>query len=91
VAPHLPDPEAERVHAQIEVSGWAALPADGTLASAKRLAARGRWREAFDGMLGSLQDERDDARQAMLTAFFALGDEDELVAEYRRRLTNALY
>ena len=91
VMQHLPDPEAEAVHAVIEVREWADEPANGTLASAKRLAARGKWREALDGMLGSLQDDRDAARQAMVTVFAALGDEDDLVDEYRRKLTAALF
>jgi putative thioredoxin len=88
---HLPDPEAEQLHAEIEVRGWALEPANGTLASARRLAAKGAWREALDGMLGALQDDRDDARQAMVTVFAALGEEHELVAEYRRKLTAALF
>lgn len=91
VMQHLPDPEAEAVHASIEVREWAQEPANGTLASAKRLAAKGRWREALDGMLGALQDDRDAARQAMVTVFAALGDDDETVAEYRRKLTAALF
>jgi peroxiredoxin len=91
VTQHLPDPEAEAVHAAIEVHGWADEPANGTLASAKRLAAKGRWREALDGMLGALQDDRDGVRQAMVTVFAALGDDDELVPEYRRKLTAALF
>jgi putative thioredoxin len=91
VMQHLPDPEAEAVHATIEVREWAEEPANGTLASAKRLAAKGRWREALDGMLGALQDDRDAARQAMVTVFAALGDDDDLVTEYRRRLTAALF
>jgi putative thioredoxin len=91
VAKHLPDAEAERVHARIEVAEWAQDPELGTLASAKRLAARGAWREALDGMLGALQEERDDARQAMLTAFTVLGDDDAVVVEYRRKLAQALF
>jgi putative thioredoxin len=91
VMQHLPDPEAESVHAAIEVREWAEEPANGTLASAKRLAAKGRWREALDGMLGALQDDRDAARQAMVTVFAALGDDEELVGEYRRKLTAALF
>jgi putative thioredoxin len=91
VMQHLPDPDAEAVHATIEVREWSEQPANGTLASAKRLAAKGRWREALDGMLGSLQDDRDAARQAMVTVFAALGDDDELVDEYRRKLTAALF
>src|SRR4029077_5206962 len=51
VAKALPDPEAERLHAQIEVADWANEAGPGTLASAKRLAAAGRWREALDGMV----------------------------------------
>ena len=43
------------------------------------LAAQGKWREALDGMLGAVQDDRDAARQAMVTVFAVLGDEDELV------------
>ena len=31
VMPHLPDPEAEHLHAMIEVAEWASLPADGRL------------------------------------------------------------
>lgn len=88
---HLPDPEAEAVHATIEIAEWADDPATGTLPSAKRLASKGRWREALDAMLGALTDERDAARQAMVTVFAALGDDDELVAEYRRKLTAALF
>lgn len=91
VAKALPDPEAERLHASIEVRDWAGEPEHGTLASAKRLAASGRWREALDGMIGALQDDRDAARQAMITVFAVLGDDDELVAEYRRKLAAALF
>jgi putative thioredoxin len=91
VMQHLPDPEAEQVHAKIEVHEWAHERAAGTLASAKRLAAQGSWREALDGMLAALPDERDDARQAMLTSFAVLGDEDPLTLEYRRRLAAALF
>ncbi|HET9723638.1 MAG TPA: tetratricopeptide repeat protein [Actinomycetota bacterium] len=88
--PLLPDPEAERLLAELEVASWAAVSEPGTLASAKRLAAQGRWREALDGMVGSLGDDPD-ARQAMLEVFAVLGEEDELVPEYRRRMANALF
>ncbi len=91
VTPLLPDPEAERLHAQIEVHDWADDTAAGTLASAKRLAAQGRWREALDGMVAALQDDRDAARQAMVTAFSVLGDDSDLVAEYRPKLAAALF
>jgi putative thioredoxin len=88
--PLLPDAEAERVLAGIDVRSWAESSEPGTLASAKRLAAKGAFREALDGMLGSLRDDAD-ARSAMLDVFAVLGDEDPLVAEYRRKLANALF
>jgi putative thioredoxin len=91
VAPLLPDPDAERVMASIRVAGWGDQQEPGTLAGAKRLAAAGRWREALDGMIGSFQDERDAARAAMVDVFSVLGDDDPLVAEYRRRLASALF
>ncbi|MGE5226989.1 MAG: tetratricopeptide repeat protein [Planctomycetaceae bacterium] len=91
VMQHLPDPEAERVHALIVVREWAHEPGAGTLVAAKRLAAQGSWREALDGMLGALSDDRDDARHAMLTSFAVLGDDDPLTIEYRRRLAAALF
>jgi thioredoxin-like negative regulator of GroEL len=37
-----------------------------------------------------LPDE-EEARQAMVDVFAVLGDEDPLVAEYRRKLANALF
>jgi putative thioredoxin len=88
--PLLPDPEAERVLAALEVASWASLTEPGTLASAKRLAAQGKSREALDGMLGALRDDPD-ARRAMLDLFAVLGEEDPLVVEYRRKLANALF
>ena len=42
-------------------------------------------------MIAALGDDRDAARQALVTAFAALGDEDPLVPEYRRRLAAALF
>lgn len=91
VARHLPDPEAERLHATLEVLDWAGEPANGTLGAARRLAAKGHWRDALEGMIGSLHEDRDDARMAMVTVFTVLGEDDDLVAEFRRRLTAALY
>jgi len=91
VAKHLPLPEAERLRALIDVHGWANDPGDGTLAMAKHLAAEGDWPAALSGMAAALDEERDAARQAMVTAFAALGDEDPLVPEYRRRLAAALF
>ena len=85
-----PDPEAERLLAGIRVSEWSTLEEPGTLPSAKRLAAQGKWREALDGMLGALRDDPA-AREAMLEVFAVLGDDDPLVAEYRRKLANALF
>ena len=90
LAPALPDPEAERILAMLEVRDWANLTEPGTLASAKRLAAQGTWREALDAMLGALPDDPD-ARQAMLEVFTVLGEDDELVADYRRKLAAALF
>jgi putative thioredoxin len=91
VTPFLPDPEAERVLSVVRVKGWGDLDDVGTLASAKRLAATGHWRQALDGMLGSLADEKDEATSAMRDAFAVLGDEDPLVPEFRRKLSNALF
>jgi len=86
----LPDAEAERLLAELEVASWGGIAEAGTLASAKRLAAQGRWREALDGMLAALSDDPD-ARQAMLEVFAMLGEDHELVPEYRRRMANALF
>jgi putative thioredoxin len=91
VEPHLPDPEADRVARTVEVLGWSSLEGPGTLDSAKRLAAKGQWRQALDGMLGAIPEDRDAAREAMISVFAVLGDEDPLVAEYRKKLTNALF
>ena len=92
MTPLLPDPEAERVLG-VDPGGGVGGPARARHArvSAKRLAAKGNWREALDGMLGSLTDERDDAREAMVDAFAVLGDDDPLVPEFRKRLSNALF
>jgi putative thioredoxin len=89
--PFAPDPEAERVLSMIRVHGWASSDDVGTLASAKRLAVGGRWREALDAMLGTLGDDREGASAAMRDVFAVLGDDDPIVAEYRRRLASALY
>jgi putative thioredoxin len=86
-----PDPEAERVLSTIRVREWGALDEVGMLASAKLLAAAGRWREALDAMLGALGDGREEASAAMRDVFAVLGDEDPLVTEYRRRLASALF
>jgi len=88
--PLLPDADAERVLSGIEVRSWTSIEGPGTLASAKRLASRGSFREALEGMLGALRDDPD-ARQEMLEVFAVLGDDDPLVSEFRRRLANALF
>jgi len=88
--PLLPDADAAGVLSGIEVRSWASIEGPGTLSSAKRLAAAGKYREALDGMLGALGDDPD-ARQAMLEVFAVLGDENPLVSEYRRRLASALF
>jgi putative thioredoxin len=91
VAKHLPAPEAERLRARIDVHRWSGEPGDGTLAIAKRLAAAGDWAGALSGMTAALGEDRDAARDAMVTAFAVLGDEDPLVPEFRRRLAAALF
>jgi putative thioredoxin len=91
VTPHLPHPDAEHVLAIVRVNGWAELEDIGTLASAQRLAAQGRWREALDGMLGALANDREAGRDAMVAVFAALGDDDPLVIEYRRKLATELF
>ena len=90
VSPLLPDPDAERLLAAIRVSEWTSLEQTSSLASAKRLAVQGKWREALDGMLSSLSGDAS-AREAMLDVFAVLGDEDELTQAYRRKLANALF
>jgi putative thioredoxin len=96
--PLRPDPEAERVLAAIDVSSWSAsaspsAPA-GSLAAAERDAAEGRFAPAIQAMLEIVRqggEERDAAREAMLTIFAVLGDADPLTAEYRRKLAAALF
>jgi putative thioredoxin len=91
VMQHLPDPDAEALHARIEVAEWVSESGAGSLASAKRLAAAARWGDALDAMIDALGEDRDAARQAMVTVFAVLGEDDPLVAEYRRRLAAALF
>lgn len=91
IAPHLPDAEAERVASLIRLREWANGAGDTDLAIAKSQAAAGATREALEGMLAALAEERDPARQAMVDVFAVIGDDDPLVVEFRRKLTNALY
>ena len=60
-------------------------------ASARHAAAHGDWTQALEGMIAALPEQRDDARQALVTSFAALGDDDPLVPEFRRRLAAALF
>jgi len=89
--PLVPDADAERLLATIRVKGWGSEPPDGPVAQAKALGAQGRWREALDGLLGAFPSDRADAHAALLDAFAALGDQDPLVGEYRRKLASALF
>jgi putative thioredoxin len=91
IAPHLPDAEAERVASLIRLRGWATVEGVSDLDIAKGRAASGAMREALEGMLAALVEERDAARQAMVDVFSVIGDEDPLVIEFRRKLTNALF
>jgi len=91
VAKHVPAPEAEHLRARIDVHRWADEAGDGTLPTAKRLAASGDWAGALSGMIAALAEDRDTARAAMVTAFAVLGDDDPLVPEFRRRLAAALF
>jgi putative thioredoxin len=91
VSRHRPDPEAERVHAAIKMRRWLQAPTDGTLGQAKRLAASGDLTGGLAGMLQALSEDRDAARDAMVVVFTAVGDDDPLVPEYRRRLAAALF
>ena len=89
--PLLPDADAERVLARARVSEWGIGHDGGPLGEARTLAAAGRWREALEQMLGCLQEQRDEARAAMLDAFAVLPEDDPLVGEYRRKLASALF
>ena len=91
VMPHLPDPDAEQLHARLEIAEWVSAPPDGTIGAAKHAAAAGRWSEALERLIAGLDEDRDAARQALVTVFAALGDDDPLVPEYRRKLAAALY
>jgi putative thioredoxin len=91
VGKHRPDPEAEKVLATITVRRWADAPEDGMLGQAKRLVAAGDVIGGLAGLLQALEEDRDAARDGMITVFTAVGDEDPLVQEYRRLLSAALF
>jgi putative thioredoxin len=91
IGKHRPDPEAEKILAMITLRRWVDAPADGTLGQAKRLVASGDVAGGLAGLLQALAEDRDSARDAMITVFTAVGDEDPLVQEYRRLLSAALF
>lgn len=91
VRPHLPDPDAERVMAIVAVDGWSGLEAQDPVSQAKRKAAAGSWSQALEDMMAAVSEDRDGAREAMVTVFAVIGDEDPLVATFRRKLTAALF
>lgn len=91
VAKHRPDPEAEKVFAAITLRRWANTNENGILGDAKRLVASGDLSGGLAGMLQAVGEDRDAARDAMITVFTAVGDEDPLVQEYRRLLSAALF
>jgi putative thioredoxin len=88
---HRPDPDAERVFATITLRRWADAPADGILGEAERLVASGDVSGGLAGLLQALEEDRDAARDAMITVFTAVGDDDPIVQEYRRLLSAALF
>jgi putative thioredoxin len=91
VSKHRPDPEAEKIQATINVTRWADAPEDGILGQAKRLVAAGDVSGGLAGLLQALDEDRDGARDAMITVFAAVGDDDPIVQEYRRQLSAALF
>jgi putative thioredoxin len=91
VTKHRPDPEAEKALASIAVRRWADAPADGILGEAERLVASGDVSGGLAGLLQAVKEDRDAARDAMITVFTAVGDDDPIVQEYRRLLSAALF
>lgn len=93
--PLRPEPEAVRLLDAIEVSEWSSPNGSGPLGEAERAAAGGRFQEALETFLAAVQngteDERKQAREAMLKVFSVLGEEHQLTAEYRRKLAAALF
>lgn len=63
------------------------------VALGRALAGRGEYEEAVEELLAALTERsvRDEAREAMLEIFSALGDGHELVRRARPRLASALY
>jgi putative thioredoxin len=91
LARHRPDPEAEKLLASIVLQRWVDAPADGVLGEAQRVVASGDLSGGLAGLLQALKEDREPARDAMITVFTAVGDEDPIVQEYRRLLSAALF
>ena len=76
VGKHRPDSEAEKVLATITLRRWADAPTDGILGEAERLVAEGDLSGGLAGLLQAVNEDRDAARDAMITVFTAVGDDD---------------
>jgi putative thioredoxin len=85
-------PDAATLKARAE-----AQPADPDvrLAYAERLVADGQYRAALDELIGVVRrdrgERRERARKAIVEVFGLVPDEPDLVSEYRRQLSAALY
>lgn len=91
VEPLVPDPDAERILAQVEMASWSSLqPANG-LDGAKALAASGRIEEALESMLAVFEEDPDSVRTTMVVVFTALGVEDPVAARFRAKLAARLF
>jgi putative thioredoxin len=87
----------EPVHGSFQADGLAArlrLEDDAELAEAFAALDRGEIQQALDQLLGALEStngDREDIRRVIVGALDALGADDELAREARRRLATALY
>jgi putative thioredoxin len=87
----------EPVHGSFQADGLAArlrLEDDAELAEAFAALDRGDFERALDQLLGALEStngDREDIRRVIVGALDALGTENELAREARRRLATALY
>jgi putative thioredoxin len=87
----------EPVHGSFQADGLAArlrLEDDAELAEAFAALDRGEIQQALDQLLGALEStngDREDIRRVIVGALDALGADDELARETRRRLATALY
>jgi len=91
VAPLLPDADAERIVAQVEIASWSDLVPASALDEAKAAAGNGSTREALDAMLEVFDQDPVAAREAMVTVFTAVGPDDPVSAEYRAKLASRLF